>query len=214
MTARRFNDRLLLDIIYIKDITGTSHMLLSQVDDGTTYHVADYLDDRSEKSVTDLLIKGWFRIFGPPDEMLLDAEGSFRSWGFELLAAQAGIRVRFVPADAHWQLGRAERHGQALKWVLRRLINQFSPTTREELELLITMAVASKNRLARRSGASPNQCVFGRDPKIPATLLSEPDAIEAKQVIQDSEKLRHVEQVRHQALKDYLDFESHSAMQC
>ena len=33
--------------------------------------------------------------------MLLDAEGALRSWGFEQLAAQAGVRVRFVPADAH-----------------------------------------------------------------------------------------------------------------
>lgn len=40
-TARRFNDRLLIDIVYL-------HTLLSPVDDETTYHLVEYLDNCSE----------------------------------------------------------------------------------------------------------------------------------------------------------------------
>ena len=55
--------------------------------------------------------EGGSKFFGFPDEMLLDAEGAMRGWDFEQLCAQAGVKVRFVPPDAHYQLGKAERHG-------------------------------------------------------------------------------------------------------
>ena len=158
------------------------------------------------------MVKGWFRFFGFPDELLLDAEGAMKGFQFEILCAQAGIRVRFVPADAHWQLGKAERHGQAAKWIMARLVNQFAPTTVPEMEMLAAMTCQSKNSLARKAGASPSQWVFGRNPKIPASLLSEHDAIEAKQVIEDSEKLRRIEEIRHAALREYLDYEHNEAL--
>ena len=210
--ARRFNDRLLLDIIYIRDVASAQHMFLSEVDAGTTYHVVDYLDTRSEDEVVRVLTQGWFRFFGFPDEMVVDAEGAMRSWGFEQLCAQAGIRVRHVPPDAHYQFGRAERHGQAVKWIMRRLINQYSAITSDDMKLLANLACSAKNSLARRSGASPCQWVFGRNPKIPSSLLSEPDALEAKQVISDSQKLMEIESMRHSAMQEFIAFEHNEAL--
>ena len=212
LQAKRFNDRVMLDIIYVRDITSHQHIFLSQVDDGTTYHVLDYLESRSEQDVTQALVQGWFRFFGFPDEMLLDAEGAMRGWHFEQLGAQAGIRVRFVPPGAHYQLGKAERHGQAVKWVMRRLVNQHAAATVDEMKLIASMATFAKNTLSRRSGSSPCQWVYGRDPKIPSSLLSEPDCIEAKQVISDSEKLRQTENVRQTALHEYISFEHNEAL--
>ena len=112
--ARRFNDRVQMDIIYVKDVAGHSHTFLSQLDEATTYHVLDYLHSRSEDEVTMVLVRGWFKFFGFPDEFILDAEGAMKGFEFEVLCAQAGVKVRFIPSDAHWQLGKAERHGQAV----------------------------------------------------------------------------------------------------
>ena len=201
-----------MDIIYVKNISGTNHVFLSQLDDGTTYHVADYLKDRSEESIIHALVHGWFRFFGFPDELLLDAEGGMKGMSFDQLCAQAGIRVRFVPADAHWQLGKAERHGQTLKHIMKRLINQFAACTVSELELICAMATFAKNTLARKSGASPAQWVYGRNPRVPAALLSEPESIEAKQVIEDSEKYRQIEAVRHAAMQEFLQMEYSEAL--
>ena len=197
--ARRFNDRLVMDIVFIRDVTSTMHTFLSQVDDGTTYQVLDLLETRSSEEATTVLARGWFKFFGFPDEMLLDAEGALRGWDFEQLCAQAGVKVRFVPPDAHYQLGKAERHGQAVKHIMQRLVNQFAATTADEMQMLAKMACFAKNSLVRRSGASPCQWVYGRNPKIPNSILSEPDAIEAKQVIEGSDRYRRIEEVRHQA---------------
>ena len=187
-------------------------MFLSQVDDGTTYHVISLLEDRSEETVIKTLAEGWFRFFGLPDEVLLDAEGAFKGFGFETLMAQSGIKVRFVPADAHWQLGKCERHGQALKHILKRLIHQFAVIDKEDLVLVASLASDAKNSLARRSGASPAQWVYGRNPRVPASLLSDPDSLEAKQVISDSAKLSAIERMRHAAMIEYIDFEHSEAL--
>ena len=34
------------------------------------------------------LIKGWFRFFGPPENILLDAEGAMKSFDFQEMSAQ------------------------------------------------------------------------------------------------------------------------------
>ena len=155
--ARRFNDRLMLDLVFVRDVTSQMHTFLSQVDDGTTYHVMDLLNGRTSEEVAAALVKGWFKYFGYPDEMLLDAEGAMRGWDFEVLCAQAGVKVRFVPPDAHYQIGKAERHGQAAKHIMRRLVSQFAVTTPEEMQQVANMACFAKNTMARRSGASPCQ---------------------------------------------------------
>ena len=210
--ARRFGDRLMLDLVFVRDVTSHLHTFLSQVDDGTTYHVMDLLTSRTSEEVAQMLSRGWFKYFGFPDEMLLDAEGAMRGWDFEVMCAQAGIKVRFVPPDAHYQIGKAERHGQAAKHIMKRLVSQFAVTTADEMQQIANMACFAKNTMARRSGASPCQWVYGRAPKVPTALLSEPDAIEAKQVISDSETLRRIEEQRLQAMLQYLQFEHSEAL--
>ena len=209
---RRFNDRLDLDVLWLKDIRGKTHGYLSQVDDATCYHVLNYLHNRSEEEVMKLLINGWFAFFGPPDEMLLDSDGSFRGYRFETLQAQCAVKVRYAPADAHYQMGRAERHGQAIKYIVQRLVSQFAPVGAQELNMLVTLAAAAKNNLMRRAGSSPAQWVYGRNHKIPGALLSSGGNVESCQLHTDSERLRHIEQVRTQSMMLYHQFESDNAL--
>ena len=210
--ACRFNDRVCMDIVYIKDIRGGTHLFLNLVDDGTVYQAATRLTSRSEEAVITALVNGWFTYFGPPDELAIDAEGAFRGMRFETLNAQLNVAVRCVPPDSHWQLGRAERHGQALKYNSARLIHQFAALTPSEVNVCVLMACYAKNRLVRRSGSSPNQWVFGRDPKLPASLLSDGGSIESAQVTADSERLMQLEAIRTQALMNHHRYEAHESL--
>ena len=210
--AKRFNDRMCIDVIYIKDVRGGTHMFLNIVDDATCYQVAPRLHSRSEDAVISTLVGGWFQYFGPPDEMAIDAEGAFRGMRFENLHAQLNVAVRCVPPDSHWQLGKAERHGQALKYNASRLIHQFAALTVPEVNLCIIMACYAKNRLIRRSGSSPAQWVFGRDQKLPASLLSDGGSIESAELLNDSQRLLQIEAVRTEAMKNHHAFEAHEAL--
>ncbi|CAE7849139.1 unnamed protein product, partial [Symbiodinium microadriaticum] len=109
------------------------------VDEATCYHVLNYLHDRSEEEVMRVLINGWMSFFGPPDSMVLDADGCFRGYRFETLQAQCATQVRYVPADAHYQLGRTERHGQSIRYIVQRLVSQFAPVGASELNIIVAM---------------------------------------------------------------------------
>ena len=95
---------------------------------------------------------------------------------------------------------------------MKRLVSQFAATTADEMQEIANLACFGKNSLARRSGASPCQWVYGRNPKIPNSILSEPDAVEAKQVIEDSERYRRIEEMRHKAMAEYLQYEHSEAL--
>ncbi|CAE7832499.1 unnamed protein product [Symbiodinium sp. CCMP2592] len=197
--ARRFNDRLCLDILYLKDIRRGTHIFLNCVDDATCYQSASRLQSRSEENVVSNLVNGWFCFFGAPDEMALDAEGAFRGMRFESLHAQLNVDVRCIPPDAHWQLGKAERHGQALRYNASRLINQFAALTIPEVNLCVAMACQAKNRLLRRSGSSPG-------------IRERPQAAGCSLLTNDSERLLQIESVRTQAMINRHEYEASQAL--
>ena len=120
--------------------------------------------------MTNKLVGGWMRYFGHPDSMVIDAEGAFRGMAFETMTAQCGIHLRVVPPDAHYQLGKVERHGQTIKWMVRRLVNQFAALTQTEMDVVVGMSVFAKNTMVRRSGASPAQWGFRQTAKNSCSL--------------------------------------------
>ena len=205
--GRSFNEQVAMDFIYIHDVAGETHTILSIVDDASHYHVLQRMAGRTTEHVISALVNGWFRFFGPPENILLDAEGAMKSLDFQEMAAQAGCTMRFVPADAHWQLGRAERHGAVAKEIANRIIVQHGVQTAEEMEMVVTMAGFAKNQLIRRAGVAPSQWVFGRSPRIPGVLISEGARVEDKQMVSNSKKLQRTELMRLEAMKTFLEID-------
>ena len=120
-----------------------AHGYLSQVDEATSYHVLSYMRDRLEEETMCFLVNGWFSYFGPPDDMMLASDGSVRGFRFETLQAQCAVKVRYAPADAHYQMGKVERHGQSIRYIVQRLVSQFAPLAPEELNVIVMMSVNS-----------------------------------------------------------------------
>ena len=61
---------------------------------------------------------------------------------------------------------------QASEVVVQRVVQ---PLSEEEYLLVVDAVLEAKNRLARRLGHSPYQVAFGRDPKMPDSLLDDED---------------------------------------
>lgn len=74
------------------------------------------------------------------------------------------------------------------------------------------MTTSAKNRLTRRSGAFPAQWVFGRNPKIPAGLLSDPGGIDAHEELSKSEHIQVIKRIRHAAMCRVHDFECNAKL--
>ena len=211
-TPRRFNDRLSMDVLWLKDIRGRSYAFLNQLDEATCYQALTHLKDRSETEVISALLNGWFAFFGMPDEVVLDSDGAFRGLRFESLQAQCDIKIRYVPADAHYQMGRVERRGMSIKYIVQRLVSQFSPCNASELCMLTAMATNAKNNLLRRSGSTPAQWVYGRAHKLPGALLSSGGTLESCQLANDSDALRRIEAIRAEAMSLFHKFEYDSSL--
>ena len=81
--------------------------------------------------------------------------------------------MKFIPAEAHWQLGRTENHGGWFSRILDRIIQEHSPRNREEWEQCVRIAHV-KNQSIQSYGYTPHQHVFGKNPTLPGDLMSEP----------------------------------------
>lgn len=106
-----------------------------------------------------------------------------------------GVQIRPIAAGAHWQLGKCETHGGWFNRVLEKLIDEFSPSSKEEwLECVVHAHI--KNQQLQVHGFSPYQFVFGRNPHIPQDLLNEP-----LQVIPATASLTEASIARAQAIR-------------
>ena len=60
------------------------------------------------------LIQLWFQWAGAPGELLIDAATEFTSDAFAQFTQTHDIKVTTISAEAHFQNGKAERHGAVL----------------------------------------------------------------------------------------------------
>ena len=76
------------------------------------------LADRSPETCLEAFREMWIRPYGAPLKILLDQDGCFQGEMWEYLV-RAGI-IEYVPAEAHYKLGKAERNNAIFREVLNR----------------------------------------------------------------------------------------------
>ena len=99
---------------------------------------------------------------------------------------QDGVDIRQAAGEAHWQIGKCERHGQWFNIMLTKVLQQIQPVDEEEWRLCVDSVLDQKNRLLRKHGFSPYQHALGRDPPLPADLLVDrPDEVSNSAALHD-----------------------------
>ena len=79
------------------------------MDECTRYKIAETLTSRSYESIREVLMRGWFRFFGPPRIFLSDQEGALASDAFAALCDAFGIE-RWLAGSDPGNLGRGGKH--------------------------------------------------------------------------------------------------------
>ena len=87
--------------------------------------------------------------------------------------------------ETPWQNSVVERHGALTKMAFEKACSLEAPTTEAEVNELIDFTFAELNRRVRRAGFSPSQRVFGRQLRLPSSLL-EDDFIDLYMIAQDA----------------------------
>ena len=127
--------------------------------------------------------------------MVTTDRGTHNRGIFGRTLADNSVYVRPIGLESPEQLGRGERHGDMLKWNLKRIIRSHNVTGKEHMKLALAESLAAKNEYLRRGGFSPSQWVLGRSPR------------GSGHVIMDDEEIGHLG-----AIEGQLDGETEFAL--
>ena len=123
-----------------------------------------------------LLNERWFAWAGNPHELVIDPARTNLGKALTEPCELEGTHVSVTAAGAHWQLGKVEVHGGIFSHLLDKVIDERSPTTKEQwLDCVRHCHV--KNSTIQTHGFSPSQVVFGKNPELPGQLLDEPQKV-------------------------------------
>ena len=140
----------------------------------------------------------WAQPFGAPNLLILDRGKEFDNHLFKQTVGGLGVGLHYTDPQSPWQNSRTEKAGGLLKEKLRCTIHETTASREEELQTVLAEVVAARNRYMDRFGFSPIQRVFGRNLRLPSSLLSTdtlnrdlveaaaPDAIKRSWAIRDT----------------------------
>ena len=124
------------------------------LDAGTNFQIAFICDTGSSKDVASHMQTYWFNGAGPPRQLMCDSAGEFCSEEFARFLQEHDIKATIIPADAHWQLGKCERHGAIPQDMLNKIQVETPIATKDDLERILHQCTAAKNSLSRCKGLS------------------------------------------------------------
>ena len=171
--ATQFNQIVGLDLFWIRDSQDNQHVVLSTVDQASTYHVLKLIPEKSSSTVATGFAESWVTPFGSPHTIYVDQGKEFEGY-FSVLSEFLGSFVSVIPLESSWKNGITERHGGIAKQIVHRVIQQHSASTPQEVSRCLAETAQAKNSLARVHGYSPAQWVLGQEPSVPHSVLDSP----------------------------------------
>ena len=119
------------------------------------------------------MINTWLSWAGAPGELCVDAGRELNSEAFQKFLQSNNIKCHTIAARAHWQNGRAERHGAILQTMLTKFDKEQAITTTEEMQQALWAVTHAKNSLSVRRGYSPELLVLGKASRLPGSTVSD-----------------------------------------
>ncbi|CAE7826816.1 Kcnh5, partial [Symbiodinium necroappetens] len=139
---------------------------------GTNFQLVEKVRSKQPGAVWAALARGWARVLGFPQIILLDQGTEFLG-EFRQNAHDMGVLVHTIGARAPFQNGRCERHGALFKTMMQKAVWSCPPTSSDDFKLLLREVESAKNRLSDRSGFSPAQRMLGETPRTTGELLAD-----------------------------------------
>ena len=103
----------------------------------------------------------------------MDAATEFNSESFSQFAQANNLRVTTISTEAHFQNGKAERHGAILQNMLTKYEKEHPINSYIELKQGLWWCVQAKNAFSIRKGYSPEVLVLGKQTRIPGSICSD-----------------------------------------
>ena len=168
-----FNHKIYLDGVEWTNNQGNSMYFYHVIDGGSNYHVAYVAPSHTTKDAIGLLHQHWLCWAGAPHELQVDSGTELNSQEFEQFLMSFGIKGTTTCPEASWQNGKIERHGKFLQEMLSRIDMEIPITSYAELQATLNQCTHAKNSLCIKQGYSPELIVFGKNSRLPGSILSD-----------------------------------------
>ena len=162
----QFNHHIGMDVKYLQGWRTNQRVpCVNIVDYGTSMQVMVPIYVKESAEVLKKTLRDqWMSWAGPPVHLTTDSAKPNISEAMSDFCDDSGITMHQIAADARWQLGKVERHGQWFSRIFDRVCSEVHPTNAEQFADCVAQTQMAKNSLISQSGASPCQLVFGRNP--------------------------------------------------
>ena len=168
-----FNDRICLDGLKWTNTKGQNFHIYHIVDWSTNFHIAKIAPNRSSHEAIQIIGNSWLSWAGAPGALLVDAGSEFNSQEFSEFAQAHNIRVTTISSEAHFQNGKAERHGAVLQTMLSKFEKEHPIQSYQELENALWWCIQAKNACSLKRGYAPEVLVLGKHTKLPGSVTGD-----------------------------------------
>ena len=162
-----FNDHISFDGAEWKDNQGKIYGFYHFVDTATNYQVAIPYRQRTTEGLIEAFSNSWLRWAGPTKSMMFDSATEANSEMFSMFLQKHAIQSYVIPTDAHWQLGRAERHGAVLMHMISKYNSDHPIQDYQDFEQCLIHLCNAKNSMSRHEGYTPELWVLGKMRSLP-----------------------------------------------
>ena len=164
---RDFNDHISFDGAEWRDPNGKVYSFYHFIDSATNYHVAIPYQQRTTQGLIDAFTDAWLRWAGPPKSLMFDSATEANSEGFGKFLQDHAIQSYVIPTEAHWQLGRAERHGATLMRMIDKYHAERPICNHDDFNQCLVHLCHAKNAMSRHEGYTPELWVLGKMKPVP-----------------------------------------------
>ena len=114
----------------------------------------------------------WLKHYDAMEVLIMDQGTEFGA-EFQHLCQSREVLTVVTDLETPWQNSVVERHGALFKMAFEKACSLEAPTMEVEVNELIDFTFAELNRRVGRAGFSPGQRVFGRQLRLPSSLLED-----------------------------------------
>ena len=169
---REFNELITVDGVEWTSSQGTQYYFYHILDSGTNFQTAFRSAQRTSFQVIQMN-KHWIQWAGPPKQIMTDSAGEFCSEEFAKYLQSQNILSTVIPTEAHWQMGKCERHGAIIQGMLNKYQIEHPITCESDFDNALSLIITAKNSLSRHRGYSPEILVLGKSRHTPACVSND-----------------------------------------
>ena len=186
-----FNDRIHVDGFSWTNARGKGFHVYHFVDSATSFEVACVAPSRTADAFLECFLQSWLMWAGTPHEVVVDAGTELNSEEVASFAQAHNIHLTTISTEAHFQNGKAERHGYILQSMLSKYEKEHAIDTYHELKQGLWWCVQAKNAYSIRKGYAPETLVLGKQTRLPGSNCS--DELLPAHMLADSETAQGVQ---------------------